>query len=85
MKSLFGLALVVLCAESAHPVHGAGPGIGRLSRVAVVAKVNPADLVGLNPQPLPPKSLAWGRRNSVGAVMINPQPLPPKVLTLKRR
>jgi len=83
MKSL--VALVILCAASAHPVFGAGPGIGRWSRVAVVAKVNPADLVALNPQPLPPKSLAWGRRTSVGAVMINPQPLPPKVLMLKRR
>jgi hypothetical protein len=34
-------------------------------------RVNPADLVSLNPQPLPPGS----------RVSLNPQPLPPRVLS----
>ena len=40
---------------------------------------NPEDLVGLNPQPLPPKTLKRIVRIRFGSeVMLNPQPLPPK-------
>jgi|1186.fasta_scaffold84248_1 hypothetical protein len=57
--------------------------IKQFSGISKILRLNRGDLVGLNPQPLPPREITLGQFSKIAdfnpavAVSLNPQPLPP--------